>query len=397
MNLEDNYLDHAKSQSLQRGLYDFPIVDADCHYVETPLGDLAKHVESPWKERLKMGIDPNQKFYLVPNDLGDRTMEARLKSLPLYADREKEGEANKLNMPKEIYPLLESSAKMAIDYNIVFPTDLLTMGMSPQSGMETAMAFAYARWMTEEIMPKHDSIRAMLYLPFSDPDACVRLIKEFGDKKGVSGFLVTSARKQAVHNNVYMPIYELLEERGLALGFHTVDVWMDAPLNQFNRFMSAHALGFPLYNMIHTINLIINGIPERFPNLKIVMIEAGLTWIPFIMGRLDSEYLYRPSEAPLLKKKPSEYMRNFYFTSQPIEILGDEKFMASLFDYIDAENQLLYASDYPHQDFDLPSRIHDMSFLSEKAKRKILGENALKVFGIDDPKLLAKENLKNFQ
>jgi len=397
MNLEDNYLDHAEAQAKARNLHDFPIVDADCHYISTPLGELAKYVPAPWKERLMTGIDPNQKFYLIPNDLGDRTLETRMKSLPMYAKREKQNESNEIKMPPEIYPLLESSAKMGFDYNIVFPTDLLTLGVNPQTDLEVAIAFAYARWMTEEILPKHDSIRAMLYLPFSDPDACVRLIKEFGDKKGVSGFLVTSARKQGVHDNSYMPVYELLEDKGLALGFHTVDVWMDEPLRQFNRFMSAHALGFPLYNMIHTINLIVNVIPERFPNLKIVMIEAGVTWIPFVMSRLDSEYLFRPSEAPLLKKKPSEYMRNFYFTSQPLEFMENQEFMKSVFDMIDAENQLLFASDYPHQDFDLPSKIYDMPFLSEKAKRKILGENALHVFDIDDPKLLAKENLKQFK
>jgi predicted TIM-barrel fold metal-dependent hydrolase len=52
---------------------------------------------------------------------------------------------------------------------------------------------------------------------------------------------------------------------------------------------------------------------------------------------------------------------------------------------INAETQLLYSSDYPHWDFDLPSTIYDLPFLNEQAKRNILGGNALKVFGIDAP------------
>lgn len=145
--------------------------------------------------------------------------------------------------------------------------------------------------------------------------------------------------------------------------------------------------------MVQLTNLVINGIPERFPDLKIIMIEAGVAWIPFIMRRLDLDYSLRPSEAPLLKKKPSEYIKNFYFTTQPLENYENMEEMKMVFDIFDAENQLLYASDYPHQDFDTPSTIYDLPFLSEKAKRKILGENALKLFNIKEPKLWARRAL----
>jgi hypothetical protein len=68
-----------------------------------------------------------------------------------------------------------------------------------------------------------------------------------------------------------------------------------------NRFLSVHALGFILYNMVHLTNMVINGIPDLFPKLKVIWIENGLAWIPFLMQRLDNEYLMRTSEAPLLK------------------------------------------------------------------------------------------------
>ena len=85
------------------------------------------------------------------------------------------------------------------------------------------------------------------------------------------------------------------------------------------------------------------------------------------MQRLDHEYMLRPSEAPLLKKKPSDYMRDMYYSSQPMEI-QDYDAMECTFRMINAETQLLYSSDYPHWDFDLPSTIWDLPFLSEKAQ-----------------------------
>jgi hypothetical protein len=64
--------------------------------------------------------------------------------------------------------------------------------------------------------------------------------------------------------------------------------------------------------------------------------------------------------------------------------------MECTFRMIKAETQLLYSSDYPHWDFDLPSTIYDLPFLSEQARRNILGENARKLFGIPEGKRAPK-------
>jgi predicted TIM-barrel fold metal-dependent hydrolase len=131
-------------------------------------------------------------------------------------------------------------------------------------------------------------------------------------------------------------------------------------------------------------NWIVNGIPERFPKLKVVWIESGLAWIPFMMQRFDNEYMMRSSEAPALKKLPSDYMRDMFFTSQPME-MTDMGALETTMRMIHAETQLMYSSDYPHWDFDLPSTIYDLPFLSETAKRNILGGNAIKLFNLKLP------------
>jgi predicted TIM-barrel fold metal-dependent hydrolase len=133
--------------------------------------------------------------------------------------------------------------------------------------------------------------------------------------------------------------------------------------------------------MCHLANWIINGLPERFPKLKVMWLESGLAWVPFMMQRFDNEYMMRTSEAPALKKLPSDYMRDMYFASQPMEIT-DHGLLKETFRVINAETQLLYSSDYPHWDFDLPSTIYDLPFLSETAKRNILGGNAIRLFNL---------------
>lgn len=273
---------------------------------------------------------------------------------------------------------------MGIHTQVVFPTPMLLLGMHPQIEVEVALGNAFNRWMSESILPQSDRIKGLMYLPFNDPAACVETVKRFSGRPGVIGFTVTSTRNRPVWHNDYMPLYRELEQRGMPLVFHAGYYWNDPSFLQLNRFMSMHAITFVHYNLVHLSNWIVNGLPERFPKLKMVWVESGLAWVPFIMQRLDAEYMMRPSEAPLLKRLPSEYIREMYYSCQPMET-SDMDLLASTFKAIKADTQLLYSSDWPHWDFDLPSAITKLSFIDERAKRQILGLNAAKVFNIEVP------------
>jgi predicted TIM-barrel fold metal-dependent hydrolase len=87
------------------------------------------------------------------------------------------------------------------------------------------------------------------------------------------------------------------------------------------------------------------------------------------------------SDAPLLKKLPSDYMRDMYYTSQPME-MTDPALLKETFRAMDAEHTLLWSSDWPHWDFDLPGRLFGLPFLSDQGRRNILGETARKVFNL---------------
>ena len=106
-----------------------------------------------------------------------------------------------------------------------------------------------------------------------------------------------------------------------------------------------HAISFVLCNLVHLTNWVINGLPERFPKLNVLWIESGIAWLAFVMQRLDNEYLMRSSEAPLLKRLPSEYIAEMYFTTQPME-RTNMKLLEATFEAMRAPSQLLYASDW---------------------------------------------------
>jgi predicted TIM-barrel fold metal-dependent hydrolase len=271
---------------------------------------------------------------------------------------------------------------MGLDYQIVFPTPMLTLGMHPQDDIEVALSKAYNKWLVERILPEDDRLKGLLYLPFNTPSACEELVEQYANVDSVIGFTVCSTRNKPVHHNNYMRLYSLMEEVGKPFAFHSGFNWGDPSFLQLNRFISLHALSFVHYSLIHMANWIINGLPERFPKLKLIWVESGLAWIPFLMQRLDHEYQMRTCEAPMLKRLPSEYMREMYYTSQPLEKTNLD-LLQSTMKAFNAETQLLYASDWPHWDFDAPSSIMSIPFLSEQAKRNILGLNAARLFNLE--------------
>jgi predicted TIM-barrel fold metal-dependent hydrolase len=284
---------------------------------------------------------------------------------------------------RDVGMTLEWMDAMGVDYSCLFPTPMLFLGLHPQVEVEVAMCRAYNAWLCERVLAVEPRIISMLYLPFNDPEAAYKTVKDFGDKKGVVGFMVTSPRYKPVHDNAYVKTYALLEEMGKPIAFHAAYNWNDQSLSLTNRFISVHALGFIWFNMVHMTNWVINGLPERFPKLKVMWIESGLTWAYCLMQRLDHSYMMRTSDCPSLKRKPSEYMREMYYSSQPMEKPRDRSILEATFKMINAETQLMWSSDYPHWDFDLPSVIYDLPFLSDAGRRNILGGTAAKVFGLD--------------
>jgi predicted TIM-barrel fold metal-dependent hydrolase len=378
------HLEHAAAQARARNYQDFLIVDVDSHHYESEsYAEVFTYVENPVLRRDLMESG-GRSTGVLNTQVGYQNLSGRI-----VRQKGRRIEKYKPAAHKDIAMTLGWMDSMGVDYACLFPTPMLFLGLHPQIEVEVQMARAYNRWLCDKILAQEPRIVSMLYLPFNDPEATYKVVKEFGDRKGVVGFMVTSPRYKPVHDNAYIKTYALLEEMGKPISFHAAYSWDDRSLQTTNRFISVHALGFMWYNMVHMTNWVVNGMPERFPKLKTMWIKSGLTWAYSLMQRLDHSYMMRTSDCPQLKRKPSEYMREMYYSTQPMEMPDDRSILEATFKMINAETQLTWCSDYPHWDFDLPSVIYDLPFLNEKAKRNILGGNAARLFNLD-PKPVKK-------
>ncbi|HEY2097047.1 MAG TPA: amidohydrolase family protein, partial [Pseudonocardia sp.] len=351
-------LANARRDTERYHLDDYFIVDVDSHHVELDSWpDIIARIENPvlrdsGQQMIKNwpGADRAALGTFTPGmtaqDVGGRILHQAALAEPV----------TETAVHRDVTLVRRAMDAMSIDIQVVFPQPMLEIGLHPRPEVATQLLMAYNRWFTDTILGTDPRIKTMLGLPFENPEASLRTVREYADHPGVIGFLVTSQRSVGVHRNEYMPLYAELQERGLPLGFHAGPNQNDSMTSTMNKFLSAHAISFVTCNMTHMTNWVINGMGERFPNLKVIWIESGLAWVPFMMQRLDHEYQLRQSDAPLLTKMPSDYMREMFYTSQPLEVT-DFGLLESTFRAVDAEHSLLYSSDWPHWDFDVPGRI----------------------------------------
>ena len=295
-------LAHARQQAHQRKLDDLLIVDVDAHHYENEhMKDILPFMENDVLRQLSMAQGmKGGRGTLIPTQVGYQDVGGRVTRYPLRSSEKVEAGTH-----RDIQLGNRWMDAMSVDYSCLFPTGMLNIGLHPQKEMEADLCWAYNRWVTEKVLPESGGrMYSMLCLPLSDPDEALRHVETFGHRKDVGGFMITTVRTLPVHDNAYMKIYRAIEERGLVLSFHSAFNWNENVFRGCNRFIAVHALGFSFYNILHCTNWVVNGLPERFPKLPVIWIESGLAWVPFLMQRLDHEYMMRPSECPLLKKKP---------------------------------------------------------------------------------------------
>jgi predicted TIM-barrel fold metal-dependent hydrolase len=218
-------------------------------------------------------------------------------------------------------------------------------------------------------------------VPLQDPKAAVEEANRAITKLGLASIAVaTQGMKEHLGSQTFWPLYEELERLNVPLCVHNR---REGPAGEkrFDSFIFMHTIGRPVETFIQFAGLMYGGIPERFPKLRISFLECGVGWVPYWMERMDEEWEKRGKvEAPLCKYKPSEYIKrgNWFFAMEPeeetlpyvIERIGDDK--------------ILFASDYPHWDGMFPyvtSTIRGRKDISERAKERVLGENAKRFYG----------------
>jgi predicted TIM-barrel fold metal-dependent hydrolase len=127
--------------------------------------------------------------------------------------------------------------------------------------------------------------------------------------------------------------------------------------------------------------MIFEGLFVKFPRLRMMFIEGGVSWLVHVLWRMDKEFKALRQQAPYLKRLPSEYVFDHVrLGTQPVEEPLKSGQLLQIYEMVQAEKTLVYASDYPHFDFDEPTVLP--RDLSDEARRAILHDNACHWLGL---------------
>lgn len=370
-----------ESRQLHKGkLEDILIVDADVHVHEPP-ADLAPYCDEPWN----VALDNLKKYDLkewygeIPGFSPGIQHGGYQAQFPHSYDHER-----LVLTPEE---MRNDLTEMDIDIGVLFPDHLLKLAVLPQVDYAAAVGRAYNAWLLDTwCKPEMGLLGCVIACP-QDPEDTAREIEKYSKEPGMVGVYLPCAGVDPLYGHrKYDPIWEAAQAADWPVLLHAATVTHPVfPFNNqgFDTELARHACSHTFSMMSNIIHMITTGVQVRYPNLRIAVTEAGISWVPFVMHRLDKEYLQRRREVPFLEDRPSEYVKQIYFATQPIEEpenLGD---LAKMMELFDGENNVIFASDWPHHDFDHPMKVNQIPFASNEARRKVFGENALRLFNID--------------
>lgn len=243
----------------------------------------------------------------------------------------------------------------------------------------------------EHFLDDYDKFRGLAMLQTQDPEAAAEEIDRMAGEDGIVGaLLLNGASDKPLGDPNYDVIYKAAQDNDLPVAYHssangfTQNRRFPFMYNDLQTYSALHTLSHPFANMVTATSLISNEVPEKFPDLDFIFLEMDLGIVPLLYGRLNREAKQQPQEFPMMDRSPEAYMRNqFYWGTQPIPEPMDTQHVRNMIDTIGADN-VLFATDYPHQDFDEPSSIINQYFshLSQEEQDKIMYKNASEVYGL---------------
>jgi predicted TIM-barrel fold metal-dependent hydrolase len=330
------------------------VIDADGHIVERDR-DIRAHLPEPYC---------NRRGPLLPSDGLDTSIGGRLGGLE----------------DNDLPTRLRDMDQEGIDVSVLFPTSSFSLISFVERNYAIAYARAYNNFISD-ICRQSPRLKGIALVPFQDVKAAMDEVNRAITKLGLAGIAVASqGMKEHLGSEKFWPIYDEIQRLNVPFCVHNRRQG-PAGEQRFDSFLYMHTIGRPVETFIQFAGLIYGGVAERFAKLRIGFLECGVGWVPYWMERMDEEWEKRGKlEAPLCKRKPSEYVihGNWFFAAEP-----EEGMLPYVIERI-GEDKILFASDYPHWDGIFPhvvSTIRGREDISESAKEKILGRNAERFYG----------------
>src|SRR5689334_850463 len=240
-----------------------------------------------------------------------------------------------------------------------------------------AMAAAVNDWLAAEWLAREPRLRASLVVPTRVPEMGAREIDRLGDHPGFVQVLLPVRSEAPYGHRRYLPIFEAADRHNLVVSLQFGGAPGNPPTGSgWPSYYIEEYVGMAQVFQTQVLNLVVEGVFDRFPDLRIALIEGGWTWLPSLMWRIDKDWKGLRREVPWNTHVPSEYIRErIRLSLQPIDAPPDPKHLLQIVEQMGSDELLMFSTDYPHWHFDSPAEAVPGG-LPESTRRKILYDNA---------------------
>jgi len=340
-------------------------IDSDGHIMENE-GELSEFIEAPFKGARSL------------------TLRAMMPSLDEFHTPSYSNAKSRARHPGTFDPTvgperwLEFLERTGIEYTVLYTTGALAYGHIMYPEWALGFARAYNNWLYEKYLKVSRRFKGVALIPMQEPSLAVEELRRAVKELGMVGAMIPSnGLKRHVSAKEFWPIYEEAESLGCVLVVHGGS-YSDLGFNTFTVFPATRALGMPFPLAIAMTGLIVDGVLDRFPKLRVGFVEGGTAWIPLVVDRLEREVEYGGLELP---RRVEDYFRSgqVYVSCE-----GNERALAYAIERVGVE-PFMFASDFPHE-ITLDNAMEEINEIlgrediRKEHKMAILGDNARKFY-----------------
>jgi uncharacterized protein len=282
---------------------------------------------------------------------------------------------------------LRAMDREGIDSAVLFATIALGPPPTGEPGPAMAVRRAFNTWLHDFCAYDPTRLKMNAIVSMEDVDAAVTEIRRVATELGAVSVMLDPRKDGAPFDDpLYEPVWAAAEEVGVTVGFHNglrgqmEERYADRPTHLF-----VHASSRPVGHMCTFMELLVGGVLERHPRLRVVFLEAGASWVPYWLFRLEEECekftVMDPAIGENVRLRPVEYWRRQCYASVEVGEWSLPGVIATV-----GDDNLVLSSDFPHFDSEFPeagAHFMELAGVSHDSKRKIMGDNCARLYNLD--------------
>ena len=356
------------------------LVDADIHHGPLSLGELAPYLSQTYRTRLlDYGLGGLGSGYSENGGLRGWRADVLADEVP---QRPPAGGPVAWDLAAVQRQLLD---ECGVDVAVLTGATVYRTSSMPDLDYASALCRAFNEWTRDQWLEPEPRLRFCMSICTQDPAGAVAEIDRFGPDPRVVAVLMPSGALRPFGHRFYHPIYEACVRNDLAVAVHfgSEGGGINPPISAagFPTYYIESRLLRPSFYQVHLASFVFEGVFVRFPTLRVAMLESGFTWLPAYLWRMDLDWKGLRRQTPWVDRLPSEYVvEHVRLASQPLDEPEEPGALDALLRWSTAERTLMFASDYPHWDWDDPRQV--FKGLRGRLRRRIFAENAAEVFGL---------------